>query len=273
MEQTRPKTRTELQQQRKHHLRTLSSNFIENFYSTHPHLFESSVPINPPVPPLASTYIPKPHVKTKTELDLLRKTEFIQENEENIKLRSRSNNHPNHSSQNFNFFNQTLKVKRSEKVKQEAAKIYQDRFNQIRSGVHGEELPKFSEHLKDYWKMKQGYIENPVVKGQEKEKRPISEFCRLRTKSSSVDGQITAKPGEVNPFPSYTPKEIYNAGMRTSSRSRFSEEMLMTSRGNSFISIGIGFNENRTKKKKNRPSTAQCQGSKDRRIIRSKGFL
>lgn len=272
MEQARPKTRTELQQQRKQHLRTLSSNFIEKFYSAHPHLFESSVPINPPVPPLPSAYIPSPHVRTKTELDHLRKAESIQENEKTLKLKVKSNANPNCSSQNYNFFSHTLRVKRSEKVKQEAAKIYQDRFDKIPSGVHGEELPKFSEHLKDYWKMKQGYIENPVAKGEHKESRPISEFCRLRTKSSSIDGQITAKPGEVNPFPTYTPKDLYSAGMRTSSRSRFSEEILMTSRGNSLISIDIGFNDNRNNKK-NRPSTAQCQGSKGRRIIRSKGFL
>lgn len=271
MEQVRPKTRTELQQQRKQHLRTLSSNFMEQFYTTHPHIFESTVPINPPIPPLPSTYILTPHVRTKTELDILRKTQSIQENEKLFKANNRSNSNPSYIRQSFNLLSQNSRVKKSDRVKQEAAKSYEERFDKMPAGVHGEELPKFSEHLKDYWKLKQGYIENPVVRMTQKESRPISEFCRLRTKSRGNDSEITAKPGEVNPFPSFVPKDNYSAGMRNSSRSRFSDEMMMTSRGNSLISIDISYNT--TKTKKIRPSTAHCQDKKSRKAVRSRGFL
>ena len=298
MEGPRPKTRSELQAQRKSQLRKLSNDYMENFYSSHPYLHESSTPASRPVPPVAIPYIPSPQAKTKTELESYRKSEILS-NQSKTKQNSRSSSNPiqtSHSTFNradpkdlslsidFTNSKETIKAlrspealncssrnkKRSQKVKEEAVKHFMDNFEMKEIGVHGEELPKFSQHLQDYWKMKEGYCEKPsFISRSKKETRPISEFCRLRVKRSD-NNEVTAKPGQCNPFSSFLPKELESAGMRLTSRSRFTEEILMASRLNSTISIEIGSNLMR---KKLRPHTANVKSMKMKKTVRSSGFL
>ena len=271
---------------------------MENFYSSHPYLHESSTPASRPIPPLAIPYIPSPQSKTKTELETNRRSEILSTHSQ-IKQNSRSSSNPIQSNQStsgqsnpknlsfsINFTNSTEKIntfkspealnsssinkKRSQKVKEEAVKHFMENFEMKEIGVHGEELPKFSQHLQDYWKLKEGYCEKPSFASKSKrETRPISEFCRLRVKKSSLN-EVTEKPGQCNPFSSFLPKEMESAGMRLTSRSRFTEEILMTSRLNSTISIEIGSN---LMKKKLRPHTANVKSTKMKKTVRSSGFL
>ena len=164
---------------------------------------------------------------------------------------------------------------------------YERKFAKRPMGVHGEELPKFSDHLQDYWKLKEGYIENPYVKSKEKPpSRPISQFSRLRVKSSSVDGEITAKPNHSNPFPHFNPSEDDIVDRRTTSRQRFSEEMNSSRPGSVMsgkdmysireeksrpMSVAGNFKNS----KRYRPGTAKQNPKEtyDKCVVRSSGFF
>jgi hypothetical protein len=220
------------------------------------------------------SYVSVPQVKTKTELEIQRKTASIIANQK-IKINSRSQSNPVEQFSNNFLFNQLSENKKKKLEKNEDLQNFKQKFDKRIAGIHGKELPKFSEHLQDYWKFKDGYCEKPPVREKTaRESRPISEFCRLRVKKSKNDLEITKKPGEINPFPTFTPREGESAGMRNTSRSRFSDELLLTSRVNSTISIEIGNSSlNSRAFHRPRPFTANFKSGKMKRVIRSSGFL
>lgn len=281
MEQ-RPKTRTELQEFRKQQLKKIGTEFMEKHIKCHPHVIEIVKPVNIQAPIYSSHYVENPKVKTKAELDRLRKTQGLFENEKTVNFCYKTLSERVEEREKLRILNQPtssdrnrIGVRRDDDLKQ-----YQEKFTKRPTGIHGEELPKFSDHLQDYWKMKQGYIENPPPVNQSlPASRPISVFTRLRSKNTSIDSEITKKPGEINPFPNFALSEFEGFALRPSSRSRFMEDHLFGSRPSSQQSAipvpkkprpstAVPKQENKT-----RPFTAGSAKSSDKSVVRSSGFL
>jgi hypothetical protein len=283
MDTVRPKTRTELQEMRKRQLRNLSTSFIENYIKSHPHLVEIANPVQAPKPSFITPYVSNPSIQTKRELDLIRRQEGVEINESTVNFACKTlSERVEERDRNLSSNSRPATISnRTEDRKKTDIHDLKEKFSKRPVGVHGTELPKFSEHLLAYWKLRQGYIENPVVPSRERPpSRPISEFVRLRVKSSSVDEQITLKPGEVNPFPGFVPPQTEGQSMRASSRSR---DSVWESKINSLVAsqerIGQGVSKRpgtagEKRAKKQRPMTAASQGrSGDKTMIRSSGFF
>ena len=259
MEQ-RPKTRTELQENRKQQLRKIGIDFMERHIKQHPHILEI--------------------IKTKTELEDLRRSQGLLINEQTVNfncktLSERVEEREKLRTSNLKETSKTSKTPQSH----EAFSTLESKFSIQPKGVHGGELPKFSEHLQEFWKVKQGYVENPSV-GDRKEpcSRPISVFSRLRSKAGSIDGDITRKPGEINPFPGFVPKDIEGFATRPSSRSRFVDEQFLSSRPSSGLAKETPIKRIRPATAiaksdfKGRPKTAATAKSNEK-SVRSSGFL
>ncbi|OMJ71139.1 hypothetical protein SteCoe_30727 [Stentor coeruleus] len=287
MEGHRPKTRTELHEKRKLEMRKLSGDFIENYINSRPLFLEFPCQTFTPSIIVPSPYIHNPKIISKSQLDSYRRKKGLEENEQTKNFNCKTLAERIEERELLSMLQSPmLKIKKKiEQQREIDLKKCEDKFSKRPSGVHGEELPKFSEHLQGYWKIKKGYIENPDMKNKERSSsRPISEFCRLRVKSSSVDCEVTLKPGEINPFPNFTPPESEVTSFRTSSRSFYNDEMLF-SRPASQMSQGsktskpsraMTASEKPRINNKTRPLTASF-GSKPssafkRSLIRSSGF-
>ena len=174
-----------------------------------------------------SVYNKNPKVKTKTELNHLRKKQIIIENEltKNFNCKTLSERVEEREKMLvFNSERSFLIKNRQENMKTLNTSGFEEKFSKRPMGVHGEELPKFNEYLKDYWKLKEGYIEHPYIKNKERPpSRPISVFTRLKPKSSSVDYEISSKPNEINPFQGYLESENNKSVAGASSRSRYTD--------------------------------------------------
>lgn len=288
MEGERPRTRTELYERRKLEMRKLGGEYIEKFINEHPHIVDIPCQSASPYVQFAPQYVESPKIATKSELDFARRRRALIENENTKNFNCKTLSERVEERERIMSLTApmlTIKRKMDEQRKKDLEQ-YKEKFSKRTIGIHGEELPKFSEHLQDYWKLKDGYIENPIIKPKEKAfSRPVSEFCRLRVKSSSIDSQITLKPGEINPFPNYTPPESDITSLRGSSRSRFTDESFVTRpisqrfsqtpSKESKVSISIATNDRPISEKKPRPLTANTRiktSVNDKCLIRSRGF-
>lgn len=281
MEQ-RPKTRTELQEFRKQQLKKIGTDFMEKHIKCHPHIIEISKPLYANVPIYTSAYVQNPKARTKAELEQLRKTQGLYENERTVNFACKTLSERVEERETLRILNQppSSQMSRATDRKVDDLKQYQEKFSRRPLGIHGEELPKFSDHLQDYWKLKEGYTENPVSSHTEAlPSRPISVFTRLRSKNTSIDNEITKKPGEINPFPNFTPSEIEGFALRPSSRSRFMDDHLFSSRPSSQLSKVPVIKKSRPAtaavktENKTRPFTAGTAKSSDKSVVRSSGFL
>jgi len=287
MEQ-RPKTRTELQEFRKQQLKKVGTEFMENHIKTHPRVIEIVKPVYTQASIFPSHYVEHPKAKTKAELDLFRKTQGVFENERTVSFCNKTLSERVEEREKLRILNQPsssdrYRVGGGGSSKEDDLKQYQEKFTKRPTGIHGEELPKFSDHLQDYWKMKQGYVENPPpINSNPPASRPISVFTRLRAKNNSIDSEITKKPGEINPFPNFTPSEIEGFAQRPSSRTHFMEDHLFSSRPSSRVSAIPVLKKARPltavpkQENKPRPFTAGSAVSaklSDKSVVRSSGFL
>lgn len=282
----RPKTRTELYEHRKMQLKEYGNHYMESWISDHPYRIEILKPDQVVSPDVSVVYKENPRVKTKTELEFMRKQQGMIENELTRNFHCKTLSQRVEQRENFiripsGPVKLTRNASRAEK-RAENIEEFEKKFIKRPVGVHGEELPKFSEHLKDYWKLKEGYIENPYVKVKEKApSRPISEFARLRVKSSSVDYQITVKPNQNNPFPGFVINDASALEKRSSSRIGFSNDsrpLSKISSENAFsvrsISRPASEIRNFNNVKGERSSTANSfRGPHEKILIRSSGFL
>jgi hypothetical protein len=289
MEITRPRTRTELQELRKLESRKHGKEFLEKWISSNPYMVEISNPGVFKNYQIETGYNPSPKIKTKTELEATRKKQALIENQMTVQTNCKTlSQRVDERDKNSILASPIRSIKsRLDERKKHNLKVFSQKFSIRPFGVHGEELPKFNDHLRDYWKLKEGYIENPSIKTTERPtSRPISEFSRLRVKSSSVDYEITSKPNNTNPFPNYNQTEFKITEKKTSSRSRFTDEVFLRSRPASQMSSNQFFSRKPAHSKnisgpeypidknsaaysaftKSRPATAKIS-------IRSSGFL
>jgi hypothetical protein len=280
MEQ-RPKTRTELQEYRKLQLRNIGTEFMEKHIKHHPHIMEIVKPNLINAPSYTTPYVHNPRVKTKAELDQLRRSQGLMINEQTVNFNCKTLAERVEEREKLRVLNK-LESSQSERVKDQSKnniKTYESKFAKRPVGVHGEELPKFSDHIQEFWKLRDGYVENPsTCTREENYSRPISVFTRLRAKTGSIDSEITKKPGEINPFPGFVPKESEGFSMRPSSRSRFIEEQFLSSRPSSVLAKEPSLPRTRPATaavkpdSKSRPKTAATTKSNDK-SVRSSGFL
>lgn len=121
---------------------------------------------------LSLNYIKNPKYKTRADLK-----KNIRE--ETMKLLNKSNN-PNHKDETMRLIEREDEIfamlyknneermshsKLKEKRKNERIDYNMKTFSNQTIGVHGHELPKFSENeeMKEYWKFRDGYVENPEI--------------------------------------------------------------------------------------------------------------
>ena len=265
--ENQPKTKKELELKRKLELRNLASIYIDKFISTHPHRIEIKpcfVPTTIPTP----KYDPSPKIKTKTELIFFRKSQTIQENEKK---------------QNFTHLNLSQRVEEREKRlnwnsrcsskskdrKTENILNFEKLFSSRPFGVHGAELPKFSENCKDYWKLRNGYVENPEIKIKEKSvSRPVSEYSCSRARYANAE--IANKPNNVNPFPNFeVSDEVIVGQKRPPSRPRFTQEFYQPlSSKNSQETIQV----NVKRKSKSKDTNKEKEFDKEKDFNKEKDF-
>lgn len=287
MEEQRPKTLTELKAQRKEEMKNFGGQFLNKYISQHPHMIEIPFEVQPPHPQSLAQYIQHPKIQTKSELDLKRHQEVLLANEKSKDFNHKTPEERVKEREILMITKPTAGIKRKiDELRSKDLEIWKEKFSKRPIGLHGEELPKFSEHAKDYWRHKQGYVEKPETKNKEfQQSRPISEFCRLRIKHSAANGEITLKPGEINPFPGFTPSDCEMANIRGGPRSRFIDEMMTCSRPSSEMpTFDSGVKKNRpmtafekpkTSVRKVRPFTANAEiktSGTERCLIRSRGF-
>ena len=226
MDDQRPRTKRELDESRKLELRKLCTVYMDKWITSHPHMAEVSYTSISPNSSFTSIYTHNPKVKTKAELDSLRKLEAIRQNNANLtnkhldlseRIEEREKLLYSHNS-NTNNLNKNLLGKKTEDITR-----LESKFSSRPTGVHGAELPKFSEHLKDYWKIKDKYIEEPRVKTANSECRPINETYTSRP--STANKEITLKPNQINPFAKFEVNDdIKDIEKRPPSRPRFTQE-------------------------------------------------
>ena len=293
MEEFRPKTRTELQEYRKLQQKKIGEYYIENYINSHPHMLEITHPITLQINSYKSGYNPYPNIKTRTELNNLRKKQSLIENELtknfNYKTLSKRVEERERIMENNSENSFPLKIPQDD-IKEKTTSGFENKFSKRPIGLHGEELPKFNDHLKDYWKLKEGYTENPCIRLKERPlSRPVSEFTRLKIKSSSVDYQISLKPNENNPFPDFMPLDYDVVEKRLSSRSKNFNEAINFSRPSSQLCsqdlsltqniksrpmTAADSSKNTINHKRARPHTAQSlfKSKNEGNLVRSSGF-
>ena len=261
----------------------------------HPIVSEVTIPISSPNEKIVVSYNHKPKIQTKTELDRLRKKTNFEEIEASVNFNSLNlsqrveEREKQHSSYNRTTIepNRLIKARKVEDVTK-----FEKLFSKRPIGIHGNELPKFSENCKDYWKLKEGYIESPNTSVRyHPDTRPVSEHSSLRSRSSARE--IPLKPNENNPFPNFEiSKEIKIVEKRPYSRPRFTDDFFYSNSARSSQEKNITIihtTENHKsstysrpnstglippKKHKERPSTAVSGKNKtnEKILIRSQGF-
>ena len=104
-----------------------------------------------------------------------------------------------------------------EKMRLETNEYNQKVFSNITIGVHGKELPKFSDNQKEFWKSRQDYVENPTTLTKTVSSPLITKLHApaegtsnginpLKKKTSPDD--IADKPNHIIPYGGYIPVEI-----------------------------------------------------------------
>lgn len=287
MEEQRPKTLTELKSQRKEEMKNFGDKFLDKFISRHPNIIEIPYEVQVPHPQSLPQYIQHPKIQTKSELDLKRHQEALQANEKSKNYNHKTPEERVKEREILMITKPTAGIKRKiDELRSKDLELWKEKFSKRPIGLHGEELPKFSDYAKDYWRYKQGYVEKPDMKIKEpQQSRPISEFCRLRTKNSAANDEVTLKPGEINPFPGFIPADCEMAIIRGGPRSRFIDEMMTCSRPSSEIPSFhsevkkirpmTAFEKPKTSVRKVRPFTANAEiktSGTERCLIRSRGF-
>lgn len=283
MSENRPRTQRELAQSRRLELRKFATEYIEKWVVKNPHMAEISYPVASPVAPFPMNYNKNPQIRTKTDLEASRKLELskgnIPEKHEYVTLGERVREREKKKIVILNSQNITRSLFRKKKDLEHL----EQKFSKCVTGVHGSELPKFSENCKDYWKLKQGYTECPRVRTCYSETRPVSEHYCLR--SSSFKQELPLKPTELNPFPNFeVTSELKDLEKRPPSRPRFTQEFYVDHSYDKIIPIDPektdGMIRPQTaimasmKVRKERPHTAYTVklSTSDHSTIRSRGF-
>jgi hypothetical protein len=116
-----------------------------------------------------------------------------------------------------------------EKKRLETNEYNQRVFSNIAIGVHGKELPKFTENIQEYWKVKDQWVEHPNVpvktlssptmfkvnqiqesQNEFKSKSPPYRSNPLKPKQV----ELTDKPNHIIPYGTYTPVEITDSSYK-----------------------------------------------------------
>lgn len=131
-------------------------------------LYAESTEVSAKKPP-SLDYVEKPQFPSKTAMDSERRTEMLQDlyakkNFEHVSGEQRLLEREarlvtiapeGHKSKTYS------DVK--EKIRQETNRSNMEKFSNVVIGIHGQELPKFEEHLPEYYREKPGFVEKPQI--------------------------------------------------------------------------------------------------------------
>ena len=284
-------TKRELEEMRKKELKELADTCFAKWITNHPFITELAFPKSHPNAEYAALYNHSPKVRTKSELDRSRKNTIIAENEAAANFTNLTPSQRVEQREKIHSSYNIIKdhtANRGKKRKTEDISQLEKLFSKRPIGIHGIELPKFSENCKDYWKSKEGYVETPhtLIKQSSSNTRPISEYGAKRSKSSNTD--IPLKPNEFNPLPNFEiSTEIKDIEKRSFYKPRFSANFFYSSSAKSSqernLSISASEKEkskvdssifHASKNRRERPNTAITGKNKiNRKLwIRSQGF-
>lgn len=287
MEYKTYKTKRELDEHRKLELKKLANTYRNNWIEKNPFLLEISTPVQYSTD-FIQVYNTSPKIKTKTELESFRKSQKIQSFQSSPKT-----NHLNldqrvaEREKKAQIFGVTDPNYDSSSVKKKIQDLqnFEKLFSKHFIGVHGSELPKFSENCKDYWKLKSDYTENPIIKTKSKLSRPVSEYSKSRPRTSEYE--IPYKPTQINPFPDFKLSTDTEYPEKRSNHSRrFSEQFYYGSSAKrspeTMQSIKSDLNGSTktisldsvapSEKPKKRPQTAIIIKPNKKHSVRSRGF-
>lgn len=178
-------------------------------------------------------YIPIPRYRSKSQMRTLKQADILQD------LESKQNRSFLTSDQRLQQREEDLilpadtapgktysEVK--ERLRKEANEHNQEVFGTVKVGIHGKDLPKFSEEIEEYWKEAKGYVEQPQIRSRlELEQRkkywaprdiyrladtdtspaPPDPFKSTHIPITHPSSPLPVKPTEHLPLP-YQPKDL-----------------------------------------------------------------
>lgn len=174
----------------------------------------------------STDYIPYPRYSSQTQMNSQKKKEHL----ENLHEKANYNHisREEHLKEREKFlisYNEGITIKDiKEKVKKETNDYNQNTFYNISIGVHGKELPKFTDNLKEYWKIKDNYTDEPrnssqtLFNMQKLSLGPIDKYRESDVTGKEIPkkqykiikkkhAEVAEKPNHVIPYGKYNPVE------------------------------------------------------------------
>ncbi|CAG9331101.1 unnamed protein product [Blepharisma stoltei] len=237
---------------------------------------------------LSLDYYPCPKYLSKSELDSVRRQQNIDDLERSFNYKHKSwidqmlerenSMQINEKQMNSKSFKEII-----EKQKKEDFEHHAQTFVNYKLGVHGKELPSFSENCKEYWEFSQGYTPSPTHttlsklkmdrKFSSRKSSCVSEnSMSFPQRFRSVTPEIPLKPNEIWPIPEKPPisPDEKSPIKRPVFKEKFSNSFLSMVMPNSIIIT----NRNKPDRSAYIRNRAKSElRSLDSKIIRSKGFI
>ncbi|OMJ86334.1 hypothetical protein SteCoe_12185 [Stentor coeruleus] len=174
----------------------------------------------------STEYIAYPRYSSQSQMNTQKKKELLENLHEKANYNHISREeHLKEREKFLIFYNDGPTIKDlKEKVKKETNDYNQNTFFNISIGVHGKELPKFTDNLKEYWKVKDKYIEEPknssqtLFNMQKLNLAPIDKYRESDVTGKEIPktqykiikkqyAEIADKPNHVIPYGGYIPVE------------------------------------------------------------------
>ncbi|OMJ94455.1 hypothetical protein SteCoe_2359 [Stentor coeruleus] len=174
----------------------------------------------------STDYILYPKYSSQTQMNTQKKKEHLENLQEKANYNHISREeHLKEREKFLIFYNEGTTIKDlKEKVKKETNNYNQNTFYNISIGVHGKELPKFTDNLKEYWKIKENYTEEPknssqtLFNMQKLNLGPIDKYRESDITGKEIPknkykivkkkyAEVADKPNHVIPYGGYSPVE------------------------------------------------------------------
>lgn len=174
----------------------------------------------------STEYVKFPKFASQTQMNSEKKKELLKNLHEKADYNHISReDHLREREKYLIFYNEGKTLKEiKEHLRKDANEHNQNKFSNVTIGVHGKELPKFNENIKEYWKIKDNYQEEPknssqvLYNLQKMNYAPIDKF-----RESDITGnelpknphtlehkkkvELAEKPNHVIPYGGYVPVE------------------------------------------------------------------
>mmetsp|Transcript_2618 Transcript_2618/g.4099 ORF Transcript_2618/g.4099 Transcript_2618/m.4099 type:complete len:383 (-) Transcript_2618:620-1768(-) len=290
----KPKTKTALEAARKEQDRRFGNMLLEKRMKEKPITIElEAVPFKDFRDKSDLVYVEEPRAQTASQLKRNRRQEFISHNQNNFEFTKNKEVYFDYKQPvSLEVKGKTLKTIIKSRKKQDMQHL-SGTFKVKVIGVHGQELPKYQDNCKEYWKLNSGYQTDPKNQSftryffenkkynkqdqlflQDAEENPVETSKRIRPKTA---GGVTDKPNNVCPFKNFRPPETVDVVEKLQSNKK------LLSSGPGFVGSSSGksrplsaVTHSNSRSKPSRPATAKTGAYHNRPMfsyaIRTRGF-